>query len=48
MSLNVYHLEVFHHVAKHGSVSRAAESMQKEQPTISALIAELERSLGDI
>jgi len=48
MSLNVYHLEVFFHVAKHGSVSQAAESMRKEQPTISALIGDLEKSLGDV
>lgn len=46
MSLNVYHLEVFYHVARRGSVSEAANEMGKEQPTISAQVAELEKSLG--
>ncbi len=44
--LNYHHLLYFWTVAKEGSVSRAAESLHVAQPTVSAQIRSLERSLG--
>lgn len=46
--MNVHHLELFYHVAKHGGVSAAARQMPYgiQQPAISAQILQLEDSLG--
>jgi len=44
--LNHNHLYYFWAVAREGSVARAAEELMVSQPTISAQIKELERSLG--
>src|SRR6187399_3684224 len=46
--MNVHHLELFYHVAKHGGVSAAARLMPYgiQQPAISAQILQLEDALG--
>jgi DNA-binding transcriptional LysR family regulator len=46
--MNVHHLELFYHVAKHGGVSAAARHMPYgiQQPAISAQVLQLEDSLG--
>lgn len=46
--MNVHHLELFYHVARHGGVSAAARHMPYgiQQPAISAQILQLEDSLG--
>ncbi|NDC64686.1 MAG: transcriptional activator NhaR [Planctomycetia bacterium] len=44
--LNYHHLLYFWTVAKEGSVSRAAVSLHVAQPTVSAQVRSLERSLG--
>ncbi len=45
--LNYHHLLYFWTVAKEGSVTRASEQLYLSQPTISAQIRALERSLGE-
>ncbi len=44
--LNYHHLLYFWTVAREGGVSRAAETLHLRQPTVSAQIRTLERSLG--
>ncbi len=46
--LNVHHLELFYHVARHGGISRAAKRMPYgiQQPAISSQISLLEEGLG--
>ncbi len=44
--LNYHHLLYFWTVAKEGSVARATELLHLAQPTISAQIRSLEKSLG--
>lgn len=44
--LNYHHLLYFWTVAKEGSVSKAADSLHIAQPTVSAQVRSLERSLG--
>jgi LysR family transcriptional activator of nhaA len=44
--LNYHHLLYFWTVVKEGSVSKAAESLHLAQPTVSAQLRALERSLG--
>ncbi len=43
--MNVHHLELFYHVVVHQGVSPAARALDKEQPTLSRQINELEDSL---
>ena len=43
--LNYHHLLYFWHVAKEGSVSKAAVAMHVAQPTVSAQVRSLEKSL---
>lgn len=43
--MNVHQLELFYHVALHEGVSRAAKALQKEQPTLSKQINDLEDRL---
>jgi len=45
--LNYNHLHYFWQVARHGSVTRAAEQLHLAQPTLSSQIRKLERSLGE-
>jgi LysR family transcriptional activator of nhaA len=45
--LNYHHLLYFWTVAREGGVSRAAEKLRISQPTVSAQIKRLERSLGE-
>lgn len=45
--LNYHHLQYFWMAAREGSVSRASEELMVSQPTVSAQIKELERSLGE-
>ncbi len=45
-SLNYHHLMYFWVVAREGSIARATEHLQLTQPTISAQLRLLERSLG--
>jgi len=45
--LNYHHLLYFHAVAKHGSVSRAAEELRLTQPTVSGQVRLLEEALGE-
>jgi LysR family transcriptional activator of nhaA len=44
--LNYHHLLYFWTVAKEGSVSKAADALHIAQPTVSAQVRSLERSLG--
>jgi len=46
--MNIHHLELFYHVAKHGGVSAAARKMPYgiQQPAISAQVLRLEQELG--
>lgn len=46
--MNIHHLELFHHVAKHGGISAAARNMPYgiQQPAISAQLLQLEDHLG--
>ncbi len=44
--LDLHKLEIFHWVAEVGSFSQAAELLSLSQPTVSAHIQELEKSLG--
>ncbi len=44
--LNYHHLLYFWHVAREGTVAAAAERLHLAQPTVSAQIKRLERSLG--
>lgn len=44
--MNLAHLSVFHLIAKHGSVSRAAEELHLSQPAVSKQLASLERELS--
>ena len=43
--MNIHHLELFYHVVVHQGVSHAARVLDKEQPTLSRQINELEDSL---
>ncbi len=43
--MNIYHLELFYHVSLHGGVSQAAKALDREQPTVSKQVNELEDSL---
>lgn len=45
--LNYHHLYYFWTVAREGSISKACDQLYVAQPTISAQIAALEKSLGD-
>ncbi len=40
--MNIYHLELFYHVVVHEGVSEAARALDKEQPTLSKQINDLE------
>ncbi|XLM19807.1 LysR family transcriptional regulator, partial [Chromobacterium piscinae] len=44
--INYKHLQYFWHVARTGSVTRAAEQLDVSMQTISGQIAKLERQLG--
>jgi DNA-binding transcriptional LysR family regulator len=46
--MNVHHLELFYHVARHGGISRAARHMPYgiQQPAISGQLRQLETELG--
>jgi DNA-binding transcriptional LysR family regulator len=46
--LNIHHLELFHHVARHGGISEAVRHMPYgiQQPAVSAQILQLEDHLG--
>ncbi len=43
--MNIYHLELFYHVVVHGGVSQAAKALEREQPTVSKQVNDLEDSL---
>ena len=45
MTLRLRHIEVFHAIMTTGSASRAAEQMRTSQPTISRVLAEVEREI---
>jgi LysR family transcriptional activator of nhaA len=45
--LNYHHLLYFYTVAREGSVARASEALHLTQPTISAQVRQLERTLGE-
>ncbi|MBP7950213.1 MAG: LysR family transcriptional regulator [Verrucomicrobiales bacterium] len=47
-SLNYHHLRYFWMVAREGSLKKASERMNISQPTISAQVAALEESLGQL
>ena len=44
--LNLHHLEVFHAVARAGSVSRGADALGISQPAVSKQLRQLERAVG--
>ena len=46
--MNIHHLELFHHVAKHGGISAAVRHMPYgiQQPAVSSQILQLEENLG--
>jgi len=46
--MNVHHLELFYHVAKHGGISEAVRKMPYgiQQPAVSGQILQLEETLG--
>jgi DNA-binding transcriptional LysR family regulator len=46
--MNVHHLELFHHVAQHGGISRAVRRMPYgiQQPAVSGQLRRLEEELG--
>ena len=46
MTLRLRHIEVFHAIMTTGSASKAAEQMRTSQPTISRVLAEMEREIG--
>src|SRR5664279_4407821 len=48
LQMNVHHLELFYHVAKHSGISAATRKMPYgiQQPAISGQILQLEKSLG--
>jgi len=46
--MNIHHLQLFHHVAKHGGISAAVRHMPYgiQQPAVSSQILQLEENLG--
>src|SRR3984885_5170105 len=48
--MNVHHLELFYHVARHGGISEAVRNIPYgiQQPAVSAQVAQLEDDLGVI
>src|SRR5205809_507257 len=46
--MNIHHLQLFYHVAKHGSIAAAVRNMPYgiQQPAVSGQIAKLEEALG--
>lgn len=48
MRINIHHLELFYHVAKHRGITAAARKMPYgiQQPAISGQLAQLEKTLG--
>jgi DNA-binding transcriptional LysR family regulator len=47
-AMNIHHLELFYHVARHGGISQAVRKMPYgiQQPAISSQVAQLEEALG--
>jgi len=46
MNLRLRHIEVFHAIMSTGSASRAAKQLRTSQPTVSRVLAEMEREIG--
>ncbi|MBT7138613.1 MAG: LysR family transcriptional regulator [Rhodospirillaceae bacterium] len=46
MSLRLRHIEVFHAIMATGSASKAADQLHTSQPTVSRVLAEMEREIG--
>ena len=46
--MNIHHLELFYHVARHGGISSATRKIPYgiQQPAVSGQILQLEKSLG--
>jgi len=44
--MNLHHLEIFHAIAVHGSLSRAAEALCTSQPSVTKQLKTFEESLG--